>query len=64
MKAAIVQDVGDNRVLMLMYQQMFATVPDLKEYRLVTHEGAWKALEWLSKLPEGEKPETRVMDAA
>lgn len=54
--------VEDSRVLRLTYQNMFAMTAELHDYRLVMHEGAWKALEWLNQLPEVETPALFILD--
>lgn len=54
--------VEDNKILVKTYEQLFASVKELKPYRLAAFETAWAAMEWLNSAGEDETPAAVLLD--
>lgn len=54
--------VEDNKILLKTYEQMFASVKELRGFRLAAFETAWAAMEWLNALEPGDAPATIILD--
>lgn len=54
--------VEDNKILVKTYEQMFASVKELKPYRLAAFDTAWSAMEWLNSAGEDETPAAVLLD--
>jgi CheY-like chemotaxis protein len=54
--------VEDNKILLKTYEQMFASVKELRGYRLAAFETAWGAMEWLNALEPGDAPAVILLD--
>jgi CheY-like chemotaxis protein len=58
----VVMLVEDNKILLKTYEQMFASVKELRAFRLAAFETAWGAMEWLNALEPGDAPAAIILD--
>lgn len=54
--------VEDNKILVKTYEQMFASVKELRTFRLAAFENAWSAMEWLNAMGSDEAPSCIILD--
>lgn len=54
--------VEDNKILVKTYEQMFASIKELKAFRLAAFENAWAAMEWMNATGTGETPVAILLD--